>query len=211
MKKIILLGFVFVLSLSTVFGSCVTPLLAENLETKICVAPQTSRARLGETFNIKVNITQAENVYSLQFKLSWDSTVLRIVDVKLKSTFRSEYYGRGMVEFSEGMEGHMAGVEVLNPFSMITVRIFPLSGDHFTVVISRGLSSDFRFSHPMVYEQVHITETNLSLTDLDTRFRHFVYMTLDNDTDGQPGGKAGFEIFRSQPQSMSGGPFFTCQ
>ena len=82
MKKIILLGFVFVLSLSTFFGTCFIPLLAENPETKIYVDPQISTASLGETFNLRVNITQAENVYSWQFKLSWDPTVLEVQDAQ---------------------------------------------------------------------------------------------------------------------------------
>ena len=81
-QKNILLAFILVLLLSTFFGSCLRPLLAENPETKIYVDPPISTASLGETFNITINIKHAENVYSWQFKLSWDPTILEIQTVQ---------------------------------------------------------------------------------------------------------------------------------
>jgi len=50
-------------------------------EAVIYVSPEMNSAAPGESFNIMVDVKQAENVYSWQFKLSWDPTVLEVQDV----------------------------------------------------------------------------------------------------------------------------------
>ena len=51
-------------------------------EAVIYVGPEMNSAAPGESFNIMVEIKQAENVYSWQFKLSYDPTVLEVQDVE---------------------------------------------------------------------------------------------------------------------------------
>jgi hypothetical protein len=51
-------------------------------EAVIYVSPEMNSAAPGQSFNITVDVKQAENVYSWQFKLSWDPTVLEVQDVQ---------------------------------------------------------------------------------------------------------------------------------
>ena len=51
-------------------------------EAVIYVSPEMNSAAPGESFNIVVDVKQAENVYSWQFKLSWDPTILEVQEVQ---------------------------------------------------------------------------------------------------------------------------------
>jgi archaellum component FlaG (FlaF/FlaG flagellin family) len=50
-------------------------------EVVIYVSPDTVSVAPGESFDIMVNIKRAENVYSWQFSLSWDPTILELQEV----------------------------------------------------------------------------------------------------------------------------------
>ena len=81
MKKIILLFFVFVLSLSTVFGTFFSPLLAENPEITIYVAPLISTANQGGVFSVNITVANVLNLYAYEFRLSWEPSLLDLTSV----------------------------------------------------------------------------------------------------------------------------------
>jgi len=51
-------------------------------EAVIYVSPDVNSVAPGESFNVEVNIMNAENVYSWMFNLTWDPTVLNVTNVQ---------------------------------------------------------------------------------------------------------------------------------
>ena len=80
MKKIVLLAFVLLLLLPTVFGICFSP-VAANPETKLFVDPPISTASLGESFIVNITVADVKNLYTYQFRLSWEPEVLNVTRV----------------------------------------------------------------------------------------------------------------------------------
>ena len=81
MKKVVLLAFVLVLLLSTVFGTCFSPLLATNPETKLYVDPLVSTTNPGETFTVDIKIAGVKPLWAYEFYLKWEPALLDVTSV----------------------------------------------------------------------------------------------------------------------------------
>ena len=81
MRQKSLLCLTVVLVFLSAFAFSLKTSVAQS-EAVIYVSPEMNSAAPGESFNIMVEIKQAENVYSWQFKLSYDPTVLEVQDVE---------------------------------------------------------------------------------------------------------------------------------
>jgi hypothetical protein len=76
-------------------------------EAVIYVSPEMNSAAPGESFNIMVDIKQAENVYSWQFKLSWDPTVLEVQDVQEGDFLNQRVYKTQFQEYVDNEAGNL--------------------------------------------------------------------------------------------------------
>jgi len=122
-KSLLCLTVVFVF-LSAVAFSLKTS-IAQS-EAVIYVSPEMNSAAPGESFNIMVEIKQAENVYSWQFKLSWDPTVLEVQDVQ-----EGDFLSQGGVYKTQFQEyiNNEAGNLVVVCFFLGEPRASSASGD----------------------------------------------------------------------------------
>jgi hypothetical protein len=75
-KKILLLAFVFLLSSSAMIaGGVASP------GTTVYVDPKESKVKLGQTFEVNVNIANVSGLQGVDFCLSYDTTILDALDV----------------------------------------------------------------------------------------------------------------------------------
>ena len=81
MREKNLLSVTLVLVILNAFAFSMKTSVAQS-EAVIYVSPDMNSVAPGESFIIMVNIERAENVYSWQFSLSWNSTILEIQDVQ---------------------------------------------------------------------------------------------------------------------------------
>lgn len=81
MREKSLLSVTLLLVILNVFAFSVKTSVAQS-EAVFSVSPDMNSVAPGESFIIMVNIRNAENVYSWQFSLSWDPTILEIQDVQ---------------------------------------------------------------------------------------------------------------------------------
>jgi len=55
----------------------------------LCVEPQTIQGAIGQNFTININISNVIDLYGWRFKLSWETTILEVVNVTEGTFLRS--------------------------------------------------------------------------------------------------------------------------
>lgn len=112
MRRITLLFLILVLVFPSVFAFSLKTGLAQS-EAVFYVSPEMNSAAPGESFNIKVEIKQATNVYSWQFKLSWDPNVLEVQDVQEGDFLNQRVYKTIFQNYTYNEAGNLVVVCVL--------------------------------------------------------------------------------------------------
>ncbi|MBE0511770.1 hypothetical protein IBX38_01830 [Candidatus Bathyarchaeota archaeon] len=112
MREKSLLYVTLVLVILNVFAFSMKTSVAQS-EAVIYVSPDMNSAAPGESFDIKVNIKHAENVYSWQFCLSWDPTVLEVQDVQEGFFLNQRIYKTIFHAFVDNDAGNLTVVCVL--------------------------------------------------------------------------------------------------
>jgi hypothetical protein len=79
-------------------------------EVVIYVSPDTISVAPGESFDIAVTIKRAENVYSWQFKLSWDPTILELQEVSEGNFLKQGVYPTTFQEYVDNEAGNLVVV-----------------------------------------------------------------------------------------------------
>jgi len=79
----------------------------------VYVSPDTISVAPGESFDIAVNIKRAENVYSWQFSLSWDPTVLELQEVSEGNFLNQGIYPTIFQDYVDNDGGNVTVVCVL--------------------------------------------------------------------------------------------------
>ncbi len=73
--------FSMILTLLILFSGLVLLRSAQAVTTIISVSPSTITASAGQSFNIDIKITDVFDLYAWEFKLSWNSSLLNLVNV----------------------------------------------------------------------------------------------------------------------------------
>lgn len=80
-KKVVSMSFFLLLLPSTMLFSVVTKQVLSQEIAVVDVLPSNVQLRVGDSFNIDINLSYVEDLYSFEFKLSYNTTVLDTLNV----------------------------------------------------------------------------------------------------------------------------------
>jgi len=138
--------------------------LATKATAQITLFASDNTANKGETIDIPLSVTGFNDIFSLQFSINWDTTVLAFKEVhsftEALPQFRED--GIGVEDISEGkliviwFDNSLTGIDVADSTELLTVR--------FEVIGEEGSRSAIAFSdEPAVIEVVDATSTILDV------------------------------------------------
>jgi hypothetical protein len=165
MKKIVLVAFVLVLLSTAVVVGLIRPVIADGTnnisafsmktsvaqsEAVIYVSPDMSIWAPGASFNITVDIKHAENVYSWQFKLSWDPAVLELQQAQEGDFLNQRIY---KTQFQEYVYNDAGNVTVVC-FFLGEPRASSASGDGTLATVTFYVKDDGYTALPLYNTQL---------------------------------------------------------
>jgi hypothetical protein len=119
-----------------IFGLLVfVPIQAASVQaassTTVNVVPSSSTRLLGETFTVNITISNVQNLYALDVTLSWNTSVLQVLNVNSRL----------------GVESHSDGVLHENlpnyPIDILEESLSPETGEYHIAATSVGQASSF--------------------------------------------------------------------
>lgn len=140
------LFLILVLVFPSVFAFSLKTSLAQS-EAVFYVNPEMNSAAPGESFTIKVEIKQAENVYSWQFKLSWDPNVLEVQAVQEGDFLSQRVYKTQFQEYINNEAGNL----VVVCFFLGEPRDSSASGDGTLATVTLGVK-DTGYTNLMLFD-----------------------------------------------------------
>jgi len=88
-KKILVIAFLVILSIALLYVILKEKKSPSTGQTMLYVDPCISKVEAGRNFTININISDALDLYGWEFKLSWNATLLDVIDFKEGSFLKS--------------------------------------------------------------------------------------------------------------------------
>ncbi len=156
-KTISVLFCIGLISMSTVDTTAQITLIASN-----------NTANKGETIDVPLQITGFDNIFSLQFSVNWDTTVLAFKEVHSFTEALPQFTadGIGVEDITEGkliviwFDNSLTGIDVADSTEILVLR--------FEVIGEEGTTSSIAFTNePALIEAVDATSTILDVEVID--------------------------------------------
>lgn len=121
-------------------------------ETIVRVTPDKSIAEVGETFTVSITIADVQNLYGLEIKLNWSSSILELVDVDVRL----------------GSESHDDGV-LHNPVELVFNETTQEQGKYMLVATSTTPAPSFNGSGNIVKMTFSVASDGNSALNLQSK------------------------------------------
>ncbi len=119
--------------------------------TVVSIQPQTSSAKVGETFTVNITLSNVQNLYGIDVTLDWNASILKVVSTASRL----------------GVESHSGGI-LHEPINVVEDSASQATGEYHLVATSQNPADSFNGSGTIATLTFNVTQLGHSGLDLQS-------------------------------------------